>query len=697
MVVKPPRSAGAAEYERKKAYAGQKSRDVAREGRDVGPLPAVVDPDRRARCERDFRAFCDAYLTGTFSIAWSADHLRVLARVQVCVLDGGQFALAMPRGSGKTSLVLAASLWALVYGHRRFVVLIGASETHAEELLEHLSAELEHNEELAGDFPEVCHPIRALEGIANRAKGQLLDGDRTQIAWTQSELRMPTVAGSKASSSVVRVAGITGRIRGMSAKRPDGKSIRPDLVLCDDPQTDESARSLTQCQTRERILASAVLGLAGPREKIAALMPCTVIRPGDMADNLLDRKKHPAWNGERTKLIYALPTSKLWEKYAELRADSYRQHGDIRDATAFYARHREEMDHGAQVAWPERFLPDELSAVQYAMNLKIADESSFQSEYQNDPLPEKGGVELDTLTTDDIAQRLNGYAERVVPAAASRLTAFIDVQQNVLYWLVAGWGDDFTGSVIAYGAWPDQQREYFTLADAKHTLGLAARGAGVEGAIYAGLVSLGDHLFGRAWLKDDGTPMRIDRALIDASWGISTSTVYLFCRQSSHASVVMPSHGRHVGANHKPVHEWKKRPGDRMGEAWFVPAGKGRREVQHVLYDTNHWKSFVHARLSQAVGDPGSLTLYGRNAHRHRMLSEHLTAEYRERVQGAQRSIDLWRMRPGRTENHLFDALVGAAVAASMTGAALPGLKQPGAAPRKRVRLSDLQRGRGAA
>jgi hypothetical protein len=65
-----------------------------------------------------------------------------------------------------------------------------------------------------------------------------------------------------------------------------------------------SARSLSQCANRESILAGAVLGLAGPGKKISGIMPCTVIRPGDMADNILDRDKHPEWNGERTRMVY---------------------------------------------------------------------------------------------------------------------------------------------------------------------------------------------------------------------------------------------------------------------------------------------------------------------------------------------------------------------------------------------------------
>lgn len=92
---------------------------------------------------------------------------------------------------------------------------------------------------------------------------------------------LPTITGSAASGAILKVAGITGRIRGMKHQAAEGDSFRPDLVILDDPQTDESARSLSQCQGRESILAGAVLGLAGPGRKISGIMPCTVIRPGD--------------------------------------------------------------------------------------------------------------------------------------------------------------------------------------------------------------------------------------------------------------------------------------------------------------------------------------------------------------------------------------------------------------------------------
>ena len=183
---------------------------------------------------------------------------------------------------------------------------------------------------------------------------------------------------------------------------------RPSLVVLDDPQTDESARSPSQCATRESILAGAVLGLAGPGKKISGIMPCTVIRPDDMADNILDRDKHPDWNGERTKMVYTFPTNqKLWDEYARVRAEGLRQGDGGKAATEFYREHQSEMDAGAAVAWPVRFNHDELSAIQHAMNLKLQDEAAFYAEYQNEPLPVERAHSAE-LTADQIAGKING-------------------------------------------------------------------------------------------------------------------------------------------------------------------------------------------------------------------------------------------------------------------------------------------------
>lgn len=691
---KPADPAAGGDYEAMKERARARNAAASASGRDIGPLPPVANPQRKAAALGSFRLFCELYFPNTFALAWSPDHLRVIDRIEQAVLHGGLFALAMPRGSGKSTLAECACLWAILIGAREFVCLIGSDESHAIQMLDSIKTELESNELLLEDFPEVVYPIHCLQGIANRCAGQLYQGQRTHIGWTEREIVLPTMPDSPASGAIVKVAGITGRIRGMKYKRPDGKSVRPSLVILDDPQTDESARSVSQCATREGILAGAVLGLAGPGKKISGIMPCTVIRPGDMADRILDRNKHPQWQGERTKMLYSFPTNKkLWEQYAEIRADSLRAGNGGREATEFYRKNRKAMDAGATVAWPERHNYDELSAVQHAMNLWLQDEAAFFAEYQNEPL-DQNTDDAEMLSVDEITAKINGYEHGVVPLTCDHITMFIDVQKALLWYCVVAWEANFTGYVLDYGAFPKQDRAYYTLRDARPTLQQAIKGAGLEGLIYGGLQRLTEELLNREWQRDDGAAMRIERCLIDANWGESTDVVYQFCRQSSHASIVLPSHGKFVGASSLPFAEYKRKRGDRLGHNWRVPSVTGKRAVRHVIYDTNYWKSFVHARLAVAMGDPGCLSLFAAKPYAHRMFAEHLTAEFPVRTEGRGRTVDEWKIRPERPDNHLFDGLVGCAVAASMQGVQLLGVGEVKAERKKRprIKLSDLRR-----
>ena len=676
-------------YEEKKNAARNRNLALAMAGRDIGELPEVVNPERKKRCRTNFRMFCEEYFPETFSLEWSPDHLKAIHKIETAVLKGGLFALAMPRGSGKSSLTEVAAIWAMLYGHREFIMLIGATESAALELLDSLMTEFEINEHLAADFPEVCFPIQQLDGIANRCAGQLYHGERTRITWTSNEIVLPTIKGSAASGIVVRVAGITGRIRGMKYKRPDGRSVRPSLVVIDDPQTSESAGSLEQTRKRIRVLAGDILGLAGPGQKISGIMPCTIIRPGDMADIILNRQTHPDWNGERTKMVYEFPKNmKLWEKYAEIRAEALREDGNFRRATEFYEAHRAEMDEGAKVSWEARYNHDEISALQHAMNLKFQDEQAFAAEYQNDPLPEDTGGE-EILSIDAICAKINGLPHNKVPLACDRLTLFIDVQKALLFYVVTAWAENFTGSVIDYGAWPDQHRREFSLADANPTIQSEFPRAGLEGGLYAALTALTDDLLGREWEREDGAMMKIERALIDANWGTSTDLVYQFCRESKFAGIVLPSHGRYVGASSKPMTEYRKQPGDRLGFNWMMPSVAKKRAVRHVIFDSNFWKSFVHARLAVPTGDKGSLTLYGRIPGIHQLLAEHLTAEYRVKTSGRGRTVDEWKLKPEHHDNHWLDCLAGCAVCGSMLGCTLPEFGAVALKKKGRIKLSE--------
>ena len=590
-----------------------------------------------------------------------------------------------------SSLSEAAAVWAMLYGHREFVCLVGATETAALEMLESIRTEIESNELLDADFPEVCYPISKLEGIVSRANGQTVHGERTRITWTANEIVLPTVKDSVSSGIIVRCAGITGRIRGMRYKRSDGRSVRPDLVIVDDPQTRDSARSLSQNRTRERILSGDILGLAGPGRKIAGIMPCTVIERGDMADVILDRDKHPEWNGERCKMLYAMPSHmELWEEYFSVMDESLREIGNISRATEFYRENRERMDEGAVVAWPERHNDDEESALQNAMNLMHRDHFAFSSEYQNEPLSDDEDMDR-MLSSDEIASKTNGLDRMVVPLDCHRLTMFVDVQKTCLFYTVCAFADDFTGSVIEYGTFPEQNTRRFSLSTITRRLCDIYKSS-VEAQLYSGISALVKDKASCVYRREDGTELQIGMIAIDANWGISTDIVYQFCRQTEFRGRVIPAHGRYVGASSKPMSEYRKKPGERVGLNWIVTSSASQRAIRHIAFDTNFWKSFVHERLASPIGERGCLTLYGSRPYEHELYAEHMTAEFRVRTQGRGRTVDEWKLRPDRSDNHWLDCTVGCAVLASSMGCALPENRQDTA--RRVISLRSIEDGR---
>jgi phage terminase large subunit GpA len=673
-------------YEEMRERSRERSADLSASGRDIGELPSIQRPEQRAACRTDLKLFCEKYLPKKFYRPWSADHLRVITKMQKAVLEGGVFCMAMPREFGKTSICVAACLWALLYMHHVFVVIIGPDESHAIGRIKDLKTELEVNGELLADFPEICYPIRKLESISQRRL--LYKGVLIFMQFLQHRLVLPNLERVNYAGAIVESAGLTGQLRGMSDTQRDGNTIRPSFVLLDDPQTDESAKSPSQCDAREKLILGAVLGLRGSGHVFTCAMPCTVVEKGDLADRFLDHARHPDWQGEKTKLVYQFPNNMdLWREYRELRDETLAAGAGNGPSNEFYVARRAAMDDGAAVAWPERFDPGEVSAIQSAMNLLYrVKEKAFWAEYQNEPRPDTPG-ERELVTAEQIVKRTNGHKRGIIPMGCDFLTQMIDVQGEALFWMVAAWTKTFTGYVIDYGVEPEQ--DGFRLRELRQKLSARSPQSGREGAIFEGLMRLTARTTAREWKRVDGAAMRVERCLIDARWGDSTEVVHAFCRRAPVTSV-MPSYGKGIGPADRPISEYRKKPGERIGLNWLIGVPQGR-SLRCVTFDANFWKSFLQSRLSQSMGDPGALSLFGRyeqNRSLHAGLAEHLTAEHPTETTGRGRTLDSWRMRPGR-DNHFLDTLVACAVAASTLGAELYGTEQRGG-KKKRVPLSQM-------
>src|ERR1035441_7314500 len=115
-------------YDRNRADAKARSSAITLAGQDIAPLPKIADSARRLRADRELQFFCEAYFGHVFTKAWSQDHLRVIAKIERVVRYSETLAVAMPRGSGKTTLCLVAVIWAILSGKHEFVFLISGDQ-----------------------------------------------------------------------------------------------------------------------------------------------------------------------------------------------------------------------------------------------------------------------------------------------------------------------------------------------------------------------------------------------------------------------------------------------------------------------------------------------------------------------------------------------------------------------------------------
>ena len=678
-----PKTTSAA-YEQFRNQQAQISRQRSATGRDIGCIPDIADIGRRESCRNDFDRFCTTYNPEAFYLPWAEYQLHGNARIKEAVLLGALYALAEPRGGGKTTRCRMAILWAAAYAHRSYPVIIGANDDKATDSLDALKMFIRFLPLFAADFPEISYPVQCLGGIAQRAHGQMCGGVSTMIEWSANRIILATVPPPKnwpkewpmrtdgmvpTSGVIIGATGLTAEgIRGTVVTLTTGEQRRPDLVIPDDPQTRESAGSPTQNAKRLQLLSADVLGMAGPDRAISGVMPCTVIEKNDAADQILDRSKHPMWRGERTKMLRTMPKNlDAWREYFEVyERCALAEPPDLTEANAFYVAHRERLDEGAEATWKERKLPGEVSAIQHAMHLWFRDPRAFLSEYQNQPESPEVLTECRQLVEVDLGKKLNTLPRGIVPRDCNRLTAFVDVQDEILFWSVCAWTDKFGGALIDYGTFPAQPRDVFTAADPPRKLSTVFPALELSARIFAGLNELIPNLLSRNYQQyETGNAQTISLCLIDS--GHETKTIHGFIGRSPYKALLHASKGRGIKAANKPMNEYSKSPGDRVGDNWRVDAAT-QAVGKFVSFCANSWKTFFINSLLAPPGASSSFYLFGEKLQQHPLLVTHWLSEYRVPTFGQGRRHEEWMARPGQRENHWLDCCVAAAVAASMLG-----------------------------
>lgn len=187
-----------------------------------------------------------------------------------------------PRGTGKSTwFFLVFVAWAAATGRVRFAAAFADSATQAEGHLQTFRTELERNERLREDYPQLCEP-------AKRGSGATVADNRGMLHC--------------ANGFAFAARGIDSGTLGLKV----GDS-RPDLLIADDIEPGEAQYSVYQMEKRLSTLTDVILPMGA--ENARTVLVGTVTMSGSIIHQAVQHAVEPApWvKDEHFEVHHALP------------------------------------------------------------------------------------------------------------------------------------------------------------------------------------------------------------------------------------------------------------------------------------------------------------------------------------------------------------------------------------------------------
>ena len=270
---------------------------------------------------------------------WLAEQLDLAQAIR-----GTKINVLGPRGGAKSTIgTLCLPLRAAVERLEPYIWIVSDTKHQACAHLENLKAELLDNRRLAGDFPEAA------------GRGPVWRGNSIVLR----------------NGATIEAFGAGQRIRGRRRREH-----RPMLIICDDLQNDGHIHSAVQRDRSRQWFHGTLMKAGTARTNVIDL--ATALHRDAVA---MELHRTPGWTSHLFKSIVRWPeNTALWQQweaiYTDLSKPRYRA-----AARKFYDLHRQAMDAGAIVLWPEE---EDL----YTLMCMRAESgrTAFEREKQNSPI-----------------------------------------------------------------------------------------------------------------------------------------------------------------------------------------------------------------------------------------------------------------------------------------------------------------------
>ena len=249
-----------------------------------------------------------------------------------------------PRGAAKSTIAaLAYPLREALEAREPYIWILSDTRRQAHAHLENIKSELTANAALAAAYPHAT------------GKGPV---------WRSGSILL-------CNGIAIEAFGTGQRIRGRRFR-----AHRPSLIICDDLENDEQVRFPTGRELSRDWFFGTLLKAGTPETNILNL--ATALHRDALAMRLLHI---PGWRSRVFRAIQQWPQAmSLWQEWEMIYTDVDRSDAQVM-ARAYFEQHRQQMEAGAQVLWPE------LEDLYTLMCMRAeGGKTAFEREKQNSPI-----------------------------------------------------------------------------------------------------------------------------------------------------------------------------------------------------------------------------------------------------------------------------------------------------------------------
>ena len=662
----------------------QRQHQHRQRGRELGDIPRPRRRRVREKYRYDLLGFGLAYGTGEYEGMKplikrppSEKMIRFILALQDKILHGGLKHVRWPRGKGKSTWVKVAVIWASLYGHIFFSVVVEKTKGMAQIVVEEIWKRIYLSPRISVDFPEFAVPMRDVELSPQRMRSQTYHGKPTYMKQDIVKFcyyKLPTLEGYPNTGAIIAFRGADQALRGINIE-----SARPQFFFIDDPQSDVDAKNPATCDKIEDNINGAVLGSGEINERISAVMASTAIEPNDVSERFADPTRHPEWQADTERLVTHFGPAELMSKYLKL--------ADIDEAQAheWYAANRAAIEDGVEMMDDGDFVEGvECSAYEHALYLlHTMKPTRFYSEYQMTPTRSQG---IYKISPKIVRERVNGHPLGEIPHECNQgVLAFVDVNETAgLRWEIGAFGKGRILATPAYGQYPAEGERLYPKGIPE---------SAVPSYLAPAIREVASTIMGTE-LKDElGNPVRVRAICFDGGW--QTECVAATVASLSAEGIVCTWSKGYSSKEYSRYHHEQAASGKIEGvkaaencHTWVTANGK------YFAFNSDYFKEVSQTSFLAEPLTPGSSSFYGSDPLVHyqfaqEVCNEELKAKDKSTKYG---SVYLWHKEKSRP-NHYGDTHAGLIAFGAIRGnfdpivsVVNPGQLQKIAKHRRRVR-----------